>query len=69
MQYFGKSIDKIIEKLLLLFMEVKTLEECIISVMELTDKGLVKYLPCIFQDHWELGTSSKEIIEIIKKDI
>ena len=48
-------------------MENKTLEECIISVMELTDKALIKYLPYIFQDHWELGTSSKEIIEIIKK--
>jgi len=48
-------------------MENKTLEECIISVMELTDKALVKYLPYIFQDHWELGTSSEEIIEIIKK--
>ena len=43
------------------------MEECIISAMELTDKALVKYLPYIFQDHWELGSSSEEIIEIIKK--
>ena len=48
-------------------MENKTLEESIISAMELTDEALIKYLPYIFQDHWELGTSSEEIIEIIKK--
>jgi len=48
-------------------MEEKSLEDCIITVMELTDKSLVDYLPYIFQDHWELGTSSEEIIEIIKK--
>jgi cyclopropane fatty-acyl-phospholipid synthase-like methyltransferase len=35
--------------------------------MELTDKSLVKYLPYIFQDWWELGTSSEEIIKILKK--
>jgi len=48
-------------------MENETLEENIISVMELTDKALVKYMPYIFQDYWELGTSANEIIEIIKK--
>jgi len=48
-------------------MENKELEDSIITAMELTDKALVKYLPYIFQDHWELGTSSKEIIEIIRK--
>jgi len=35
--------------------------------MELTNKDLIKYLPYIFQDLWELGTSSEEIIEIIRK--
>jgi len=45
----------------------KNLEESIITAMELTDSALVKYLPYIFQDHWELGTSSEEIIEIIRK--
>ena len=46
---------------------MEELEESIVTAMELTDNALVKYLPYIFQDHWELGTSSDEIIEIIRK--
>jgi hypothetical protein len=36
-------------------MENKILEESIITAMELTDKALVKHLPYIFQDWWELA--------------
>ena len=48
-------------------MENNTLEESVISVMELTDAGLIKYLSYIFQDWWELGSSPEEIIKIIRK--
>ena len=48
-------------------MENKTLEESIIDAMEGTDKRLVKYLPYILQDVWEMGSSSEEIIDAIKK--
>jgi cyclopropane fatty-acyl-phospholipid synthase-like methyltransferase len=48
-------------------MDNKILEESIITAMELTDKALVKHLPYIFQDWWELGSISEEVIKIIKK--
>ena len=48
-------------------MENKTLEESIIYAMEGTDKRLIKYLPYILQDVWEMGSSSEEIIDTIKK--
>jgi len=48
-------------------MENKTLEESIIAAMEGTDKELVKYLPYILQDVWEMGSSPDDIINIIKK--
>jgi len=45
----------------------KTLEESIKTAMELPDINLIKYLPYILQDYWEIGTSSDEVIKIIKK--
>ena len=45
----------------------KTLEESISSAMELPDTALIKYLPYIFQDYWEIGTSSEEVINLIRK--
>jgi len=45
----------------------KTIEESIITAMDGTDTRLVKYLPYILQDFWEIGTSSEEVIKIIKK--
>ena len=44
-------------------MENKTLEESIISAMELTDEALVKYLPYIFQDHWDLAHLQKKSLK------
>jgi 2-polyprenyl-3-methyl-5-hydroxy-6-metoxy-1,4-benzoquinol methylase len=35
--------------------------------MDGTDIGLIKYLPYILQDFWEIGSSPDEIIKIIKK--
>jgi cyclopropane fatty-acyl-phospholipid synthase-like methyltransferase len=48
-------------------MDHKTLEESIVIALDGTNNGLIKYFSYIFQDLWELGTSAKEIIEIIKK--
>ncbi|MDR2542824.1 MAG: class I SAM-dependent methyltransferase [Treponema sp.] len=48
-------------------MEYKTLEESIVAAMELPNSSLIKYLPYILQDYWEIGSSSEEIIKLIKK--
>ena len=48
-------------------MKYKTIEESIISAMDMTDIGIIKYLPYILQDFWEIGSSSEEVIKIIKK--
>ena len=45
----------------------KTIEESIITAMDGTDTALVKYLPYILQDFWEIGSSPEEIIKIIRK--
>jgi len=45
----------------------KTLEESIGTAMELPDITLIQYLPYILQDYWEIGTSSLEVIKLIKK--
>ena len=44
----------------------KTVEESIISAMEGTNVKLVKHLPYILLDFWELGSFPEEIIKIIK---
>jgi cyclopropane fatty-acyl-phospholipid synthase-like methyltransferase len=48
-------------------MENKLLEESIITAMDGKNIDLVKYLPYILLDFWEIGTSPEEIIKIIKK--
>ena len=48
-------------------MENKTLEESIISAMDGDNVNLVKYLPYILQDFWEIGSSPGEIVKIIRK--
>jgi cyclopropane fatty-acyl-phospholipid synthase-like methyltransferase len=48
-------------------MENKPLEDSIITSMDSKNIGLIKYLPFILQDFWEIGTSPEEIIKIIKK--
>ena len=48
-------------------MDNKTLDESIVEAMELPNIALIKYLPYIFQDYWEIGSPSEEIIKIIKK--
>jgi SAM-dependent methyltransferase len=44
-----------------------TLEENITAAMEDFDVNLIKYYPYLFQDFWELGTATEEIISLIKK--
>jgi len=46
---------------------MKTLDESIVTAMELPDIALIKYLPYILQDYWEIGSSTEEIIKVIKK--
>jgi len=48
-------------------MENKTVEESVMTAMECGDVALVKHLPYILQDWWEIGTSSGEVIKIIRK--
>jgi len=48
-------------------MESKTVEESIASAMEDKNINLIKHYPYILQDFWEIGTSSLEVIKIIKK--
>jgi len=48
-------------------MKNMTLEESVLMAMEGTDINLVKYLPYILQDFWEIGSSPDEIIKIIRK--
>jgi len=45
----------------------KTIEESIINAMDCSNISIIKYLPYILQDFWEIGACSEEIIEIIKK--
>jgi hypothetical protein len=48
---------------------MKTVEESVITAMTGTeeDVDIVKYLPYILQDFWEIGSIPEEIIKIIKK--
>ena len=44
-----------------------SIEESIITALDGADTSLLKYIPYILQDFWELGASAEEIIKIIKK--
>jgi SAM-dependent methyltransferase len=48
-------------------MENITLEKSVLTSMDGVDIDIVKYLPYILQDFWEIGSSPEEIIKIIKK--
>ena len=48
-------------------MEKITLEESIINALDGTDKNILKYIPYILQDFWELGTSVDDVLKIIRK--
>jgi len=47
---------------------MKTIEESIAAAMDgQQDTGIVPFLPYIFQDFWELGTSPEMVIDLIRK--
>jgi len=48
--------------------DMKTIEESIAAAMDgQQDTGIVPFLPYIFQDFWELGTSPEMVIDLIRK--
>lgn len=49
-------------------MIMKTIEECVVSSMDGTDKMLFPFLPYIFQDLWEIGADPEVIIKLIEKN-
>lgn len=44
-----------------------TVEESILSAMEGNDINLVKHLPYILQDFWEIGSSPEQMVKAIQK--
>lgn len=48
-------------------MDTKSFDESIISSMDGNNTDLLKYLPYILQDFWEIGTSPELVIKLIKK--
>lgn len=46
---------------------MKTLEECVVTAMDGSDKELFPYLPYILQDLWEIGADPDAVIKLIKK--
>ena len=45
----------------------KSLEDSIAAALECDNTRLLKYMPYILQDFWDIGTSPQEVIKIIKK--
>ena len=46
---------------------MKSLEESVVIAMDTTDTAIFPYLPYILQDFWEIGTSSQEVITLLKR--
>jgi hypothetical protein len=46
---------------------MKTIEECVVTAMDGSDKELFPYLPYILQDLWEIGADPDAIIKLINK--
>jgi hypothetical protein len=44
-----------------------SLEECVVAVMDGTDKELFPFLPFILQDTWEIGADPEIIINLTQK--
>ena len=47
----------------------RTLEESVVRAMDGRDKELFPFLPYIFQDMWELGTSPETVTGLIRKHL
>jgi len=48
-------------------MDMKSLEECVVTAMDGTDKELFPFLPYILQDTWEIGADAEIITSLIQK--
>ena len=46
---------------------MKTIEECVVTAMDGSDKELYPFLPYILQDLWEIGADPDAIIKLIRK--
>lgn len=46
---------------------MKTLEECVVTAMDGSDKELFPFIPYILQDLWEIGADPNVIIKLVKK--
>jgi ubiquinone/menaquinone biosynthesis C-methylase UbiE len=46
---------------------MKTIEECVVTSMDGSDKELYPFLPYILQDIWEIGADPGAIIKLIRK--
>jgi ubiquinone/menaquinone biosynthesis C-methylase UbiE len=46
---------------------MKTIEECVVTAMDGSDKELFPYFPYILQDIWEIGADPDIIIRLIKR--
>ena len=46
---------------------MKTIEECVVTAMDGSDKELFPFLPYILQDLWEIGSDPNAIINLIRK--
>ncbi|MBU4450784.1 MAG: hypothetical protein KKE35_05770 [Actinobacteria bacterium] len=46
---------------------MKSLEESVVTAMDGTDSGLFPFLPYILQELWEIGASPEVIIRLVRK--
>jgi ubiquinone/menaquinone biosynthesis C-methylase UbiE len=46
---------------------MKTIEECVVTAMDGTNKEIFRYLPYILQDVWEFGANPEAVIGLINK--
>ena len=46
---------------------MKTLEECVVTALDGSDKELYSFLPYILQDLWEIGADPSAVIKLIRK--
>ncbi len=46
---------------------MKTIEECVVTAMDGSDKELFPFFPFILQDPWEIGADPDAIIKLIRK--
>ena len=48
---------------------MKTIEESIAFAMDCRNKEIVKFLPYILQDFYEIGSSPEQILKMVRENI